>query len=970
MTKKAQFFTMLLAGTFITSSAMADIYSDIPQTEFGSGNETKYFEWTPPFEGSEDLFGFGVEVDAPTSGKTTVTAKYSEPTEIQRLYIDSAGDINGNFVDIISEQYSYYYGGAFYGGAIYNENAYGNNIKGTFIGNMAVPHQQGPASLDENSLAGVSIKEMSYDYDYDSSWGGAIANGRADAVLGDVEGTFIGNVAYAQVTAGGGAISNSGQMGDIKGDFIGNTAEGGEAVFGGAIVTSAFLTDYYNPTASSGTISGNFYGNTAFSPYGMAFGGAITAGSYKEINIENSNFYNNTVAGGYWTQGGAIYAYRLSETDGSSLPVVVKNSNFYNNAAIGSSDGYAIAGGAISTDSELTVINSNFYNNYVMSSGPGSNAMPMGGAIGLLYGDKINIYADGSDSVFSGNYMSINGEKIDNAIFTMGDVNLNVKNGGKIVFDDSVLALNMDNMYNSGNTNVVPNLNISGDKCPNCLVNSVIFNSGVLVQGNVTLDTTQMVLGKNAIVAAMGNYEAVNNPILRVELDASTGETGKLIAGDIIGTTKVIVDTKNYKDIRGQDSIVFAAASSASGEANEKSFEIFRVIGSPYKYKIDYQENVEVDLSETWLGKLTQSGAATLNSSTGNEMAKVWGVSMTDEENTYTEDCDPKEDTPSDSKPLGPIEVEPEIVAMEALPSAAIAQTNGMIYNIMRKVNVNRLYCPGCGFYDYNWNGEAFHNLWVDTTYNGLEIDAPVEIEAKVWGIEAGSDIQRDLHNKLGIFVSYRQGNYEMDGKGDKYFAKLGSELDIDSYLAGLYYRYDNNNWYAFATLYGGMQEAEINTDDGVSTDTDGIEFGGSAEVGYSYALNKTVYVTPSLGVFYTQVSYDDASDNYGKTVEYNDLKQVELEAGLKLSKAVYTDNGAASIYVKPSVVQTLVDGDEVTITEIGKVDTIDDETLGRIEIGGNYGFNDNWSAYGWANYTFGSDYEATSVGAGVNYAW
>ena len=44
MTKRTQFFTMLLAGTFITSSAMADIYSDIPQTEFGSGNETKYFE--------------------------------------------------------------------------------------------------------------------------------------------------------------------------------------------------------------------------------------------------------------------------------------------------------------------------------------------------------------------------------------------------------------------------------------------------------------------------------------------------------------------------------------------------------------------------------------------------------------------------------------------------------------------------------------------------------------------------------------------------------------------------------------------------------------------------------------------------------------------------------------------------------------------------------------------------------------
>ena len=293
-----------------------------------------------------------------------------------------------------------------------------------------------------------------------------------------------------------------------------------------------------------------------------------------------------------------------------------------------------------------------------------------------------------------------------------------------------------------------------------------------------------------------------------------------------------------------------------------------------------------------------------------------------------------------------------------------------MVYNIQRKVGVNRLYCPGCGFYDYNWNGEPFHNVWVDTTYNGLTIEAPVEIEAKVWGIEAGADIQKDLNNKLGIFVSYRQGNYEMDGKGEKYYSKVGSELDIDSYLAGLYYRYDYNNWYAFATLYGGMQNAEIQTDDGVSADTDGLEFGGSAEIGYSHALNKTVYITPSLGVFYSQISYDDASDDYGKTVEYGNLKQVELEAGLKLSKAIYTDNGTASIYVKPSVVQTLVDGDEINITEIGKVDTIEDQTLGRIEIGGSYGFNDNWSAYGWANYTFGSDYEATSLGAGVNYAW
>ena len=67
---------------------------------------------------------------------------------------------------------------------------------------------------------------------------------------------------------------------------------------------------------------------------------------------------------------------------------------------------------------------------------------------------------------------------------------------------------------------------------------------------------------------------------------------------------------------------------------------------------------------------------------------------------------------------------------------------------------------------------------------------------------------------------------------------------------------------------------------------------------------------------------------------------------------------------------QTIVDGDEVNITGLGKVNTLEDETLGRIEFGGRYGFTDQLSAYGWANYTFGSDYDATTVGLGLNCAW
>ena len=363
---------------------------------------------------------------------------------------------------------------------------------------------------------------------------------------------------------------------------------------------------------------------------------------------------------------------------------------------------------------------------------------------------------------------------------------------------------------------------------------------------------------------------------------------------------------------------------------------------------------------------------------------KQWGLTMGDAVNP---DKDVKPNKPGlpdvpdidipdinipDFKPMpnGKRKVAPEVVAMGALPAAAIEQSRNMVDNVASQLTNNRFYTASCSFVDANWNGAPYKQLWVNPTYYTSNYDAPFDIDADVWGIEAGGDLRYDLNNKIGLFVSYRKGNYDMNGSGKRYYSTVGSEIDIDSYLAGLYYRYDRNNWYAFATLYGGIQQADIKTDDGVKSDTDGVEFGASLEAGYDYNLMDTVYLTPSLGVFYTQVNYDDATDSVGKSASYDDLRQIELEAGVKLTKAFRLDEGYANAYVKPSVVQTLVDGDEVNITGLGKVNTLDDETLGRIELGGRYGFTDQLSAYGWANYTFGSDYNATTVGLGLNYAF
>jgi len=445
-------------------------------------------------------------------------------------------------------------------------------------------------------------------------------------------------------------------------------------------------------------------------------------------------------------------------------------------------------------------------------------------------------------------------------------------------------------------------------------------------------------------------WKASGDSYLHVDVDVENLTADMLnVNGNVEGTTKLVLYPTSDKDIRGE-SILFAQSQNDT-KGNKDSFKVWRVYRSPYMFETKY----------------TKTG----------ENANKWELEMNDTANDYAgvepnERPDPEvpdvKPTPTPDKPTNP--VYGEVVAYGALPAAAIEQTRSVVDNVFGQTAGRRSYCPGCGFYDYYWNGEAFHNLWVNPVYTSLSIKSPTEIDADVWGIEAGGDLQHDLNNKLGLFVSYRKGSYDMNGDGKHYYSTIGSEIDIDSYLAGLYYRYDRNNWYAFATLYGGIQQADIKTDDGIKSDTDGVEFGASLEAGYDYNLTDTVYLTPSLGVFYTQVNYDDATDSVGKKAEYNDPKQIELEAGVKLTKAFRLDEGYANVYVKPSVVQTLVDGDEVTITGLGKVNTLDDETLGRIELGGRYGFTDQLSAYGWANYTFGSDYDATTVGLGLNYAF
>ena len=804
------------------------------------------------------------------------------------------------------------------GGAIYSQGTIGK-ISGNFVGNAVVSQKDTHAN------------------------GGAVYNDKGS--IGQIEGNFIGNYTMASEynSANGGAVYNEGKIGKINGDFVANKTSTAESyVYGGAI----FNLDTID------TINGNFIGNSVSTSgyYSYAYGGAVHNTSDSTIGNLHGNFINNfAFSADSSAYGGAIYnAGNIGSVSGDLI------------ANHTSASGLLALGGAVYTSSDMTfsaggkvrTISGNYtedtkrgknYNGlfvYKLSSSLPTITFDTAGGGAWVINDNIE---GGTDNLFSVGYKTQY-----NLSFT-GDGVLN-ENG----LTDQYISINND-IVNAGEVAVEGTTLRFGayqheDKTANNWDGHGRFVASLNKDGTVNLDAeavTSLSLNNAAFdlynkyqdMVNLKGWKASGNSFLHVDVDVENLTADMLnVNGNVEGTTKLVLYPNSDKDIRGE-SILFAQSTNDT-TGNADSFKVWRVYRSPYMFETKY----------------TKTG----------ENANKWELEMND---TVNPDAGAEPDFP-EINAIGKAEVAPEVIGYQSVTAAAVAQNANLIYNVMNKVTDNRLYCPGCGFYDYYWNGEAFHNLWVNPVYTSLSIKSPTEIDADVWGIEAGGDLQHDLNNKLGLFVSYRKGSYDMNGDGKHYYSTVGSEIDIDSYLAGLYYRYDRNNRYAFATLYGGFQQADIKTDDGIKSDTDGVEFGASLEAGYDYNLTDTVYLTPSLGVFYTQVNYDDATDSVGKKAEYNDLKQIELEAGVKLTKAFRLDEGYANVYVKPSVVQTLVDGDEVNITGLGKVNTLDDETLGRIELGGRYGFTDQLSAYGWANYTFGSDYDATTVGLGLNCAF
>ncbi len=504
-------------------------------------------------------------------------------------------------------------------------------------------------------------------------------------------------------------------------------------------------------------------------------------------------------------------------------------------------------------------------------------------------------------------------------------------------------------------------LNLAGNSPTNYTITGSVSNDGSMTFTHAGDDADD-------ITTIYGNYTAYNNAQMTIDVNPTANTSDLLrIDGDVAGTTTVNLKFVGA-DAETTKKIPFVEALNDDTKTGAY-FIINRVYSSAYKWYSLYQDGVWYVGTSNVIPEDSINGYG--DGTTGNmeddddlmadaELPDGFPTAPT------TPDLDGGEDGGNTSTPS----VVGEAIAYMGLPSAGIEQTRDMTRNISNKVASTKVYSKQChGFYDCEYDGAPLRNAWAAPVYSYSDVKAPYSYEAEISGFEGGFDIQSDVYNRLGVFASYRQGSYDFDGDGDDYYSKTGADMDIDSYILGLYHRYDEGKMWTFAQIFLGYQDVSLSSDDGVSSSTDGIEFGASVEAGLIFNPMTNLTIEPLIRLAYTQINYDDATDNYGKTASYGDVRNIEVEAGVKVEKTYLRKNGYAKVYVKPSIIQNIGSGD-VTVTSLRQVDGLENSTLGRIEVGGSMSFDERWSGYANAAYTFGSDYTNAAVNAGLNYAF
>ena len=498
-------------------------------------------------------------------------------------------------------------------------------------------------------------------------------------------------------------------------------------------------------------------------------------------------------------------------------------------------------------------------------------------------------------------------------------------------------------------------LNLAGNSPSNYIITGSVMNDGTVTFSHPTD-------GADDITTIYGNYKAYNNAQMTIDIDPVLNVADVLhVDGDVIGTTKVTLNVTSTG--RPAQKILFVEAPN-DDLTTGAYFNIYRVYGNGYTWNALYENGNWYAGTNDLIPDGSSSGYGDGN---GGNIANDLDSDMDAVLPPYF---------PSEPNGIGrPLPqtfayVVPEAIAYMGLPAAGIEQTRDMLRNVSSKLSSTKINKDLCySLHTCEYNSRTQTNAWITPVYSHVQLDMPYKFKANIGGLDGGFDLNAAANNRFGVFGSYRYGNYKFDGDGKEYVSKTGSETEINSAVFGIYHRYEQNHLWLAGQAFLGYQDVSIETDDGVNAETDGFEFGGAIEAGITLnpALNFTI--EPLARLAYTQIDYDKIKDEYEKTAKYSNVSNIETEFGIKAELTFPDYDGFTKIYIRPSIIHNIGDGD-ITVTSLTQVNGLEDGTFGRIEFGGSLNFYDHWSGYANIAYTFSDDYKNAFVTAGFTWAF
>lgn len=731
----------------------------------------------------------------------------------------------------------------------------------------------------------------------------SIVKNMNDADIQTIEATFINNT-------GSNLIRNEGTIGRI----------------GGVIVANESPVIYNAADKKITTIDADFLNNTRGSGSGLVDNNGIidtVGGTFKG----NTNQYG--AAPGMLTNSGEIASVegRFERNESEAYAGAIYNTgtigalkaDFVGNKAKGSSDNVIGAGAVYTAAGDVGVISGSYVNNSVENG--------FGGAIFSETG--LRVAATDKDIEFTGNTDSTGS----NAIYmnnrsddVMYDLELSAVSGKKLVMNDKINSNKAYNLFVGSETyqggEVVLNNELSN-------VNEATITGTMLTIGEngsfgdgvaaplpaVVLDdaTLNMADGK-ANDFYIGQYAANGDSTFKIDLDTVEKKADVLhINGNVEGTTSVVVDATGNENVADAGKIVFVSSEN-DNTGSESSFSVYRVLHSPYEIGTSFEED-------------------------GTD--KKWFLQM-------------------EAAPVSPSEPEATPLYAEALgylslPTAVIEQSRNVSRSVLKQAATQ--------------NG-AFYagkpKTWVSPVYHRANIDKKMDVDADIWGLDAGVSLGGDAQSQWGVFASYRDGNYDVGKEFKQYVSRYGSDVDIKSYQIGGYYMRDISGVKVMGDVFAGRQNVDLKTKDGVSAETDVNELGFGIRGEKAYSLKDNLALMPFGEMTYHYFDIDSMKDAYGKKALYDDLHFVELEAGVKAA-CNYSDD--VSVYVTPSVIQTITSGDKAKVTGLKETGSLyEDMLLVKGEAGIEWRLRDNLVSSLFVSYTYADDYDATAVGAGLKY--